>query len=127
MKPIFEPSDFALMGSYPQAMDFKACAAHMANTKINKLMADWPLGYATIKETDNEVMVTSLCPTKHSDATHVARLAFIEPIKREPCKHEAEVQVLHGTEGTIFFTPGYGKCKHCGAELEATWKVKGET
>lgn len=120
MKPIFEPSDFDSWEAFPPQMSAKAVMARIANAKLEKIMAKWPIGYATIKETDNEIIVTSLCPTKHSDATHTARLAFIEPIKRECAKHEPE-------DGWFMLSRPYVKCKHCNAELEATWKVKGET
>jgi len=122
-KQILSPEDFDSMISYPGQMDAKAVVAHIANTKLEKLMESWPVIMSSNENAwwyrADETVKFSAYPT------HQARLAFIEPIKRECVKHEAEVQVLHDAEGTIFFTPGYGKCKHCGVELEATWKVKG--
>jgi len=58
--------------------------------------------------------------------THKARLAFIEEIKKEPCKHEPEdIQIFNASGNYRFsFGAGISKCKYCGVELQATWSEK---
>jgi hypothetical protein len=45
--------------------------------------------------------------------THKARLAFIEPIAKEDCKHEPIESVMIGHI-----------CMYCGVKLQATWTEK---
>lgn len=51
-----------------------------------------------------------------SKFTKKARLAFIEEIKKEPCKHEPR-EVFWSQEREYH----HYDCKHCGVELKATW------
>ncbi len=68
--------------------------------------------------------------------THKARLAFIEEIVKEPCKHEPEMfEIQQGFKGGLWNKPMEilsqqngkligNKCRHCGVELQATWTEK---
>jgi hypothetical protein len=120
MKKIFEPSDFESKHEIKNRI-FTFTAADIANAKIEKLMADWPVVYFSSENALGEIKGSAalLIGKKEAGDTHQARLAFIEPIKRE-CKHEPVVIY----EGEIPWAKQ--KCKHCGVELEAEWKVKGE-
>ena len=89
-------------------------AAIIANEKLNKLIESWPVVYGWYPPTYPQGTWTS-SETIHSTSTHTARLAFIEEIKKEPCKHEPKV-----TEGITSYLP---YCKHCGVKLVAEWKV----
>lgn len=100
MKDLFEPEDFCDIDF--AAMDY---AADVANKKLNKLIESWPVVYQ---------FGNSWLPLNGTDATHKARLAFIEEIKKEPCKHEPE-------DGW-FMLSSPTKCKHCGTQLQITWK-----
>lgn len=56
---------------------------------------------------------------KNSTDTYTAKLVCIEKMKKEPCKHDIELN--------SFYSDGnreYAKCYHCGVELVAEWKVK---
>lgn len=57
-----------------------------------------------------------ICPTA-DEATHTAKLISVQPIKREPCKH----QIIEYTS-KIF---GLAKCGICKANLRAEWKEVG--
>lgn len=120
MKKIFEAIEFYNCGSI-RGKD----AVHLANycnEKIEKLMADWPV---VIRE-KNSVHEDHKAWRKddkgyfyeHFDMR--ARLAFIEPIKRE-CKHEPnQIWTCNNHPLQKFI------CSKCNIELEAEWKVKGE-
>lgn len=60
--------------------------------------------------------------------THKALLINIEPIVKEPCKHEPEiiVQTFNLKQiGHNYYTLNLNpKCKHCGVYLVAEWKAK---
>lgn len=101
-------------------------AARNANEKLAKLIESWPVvfgtngdspgGWTTIRDDDEE--------TWYPD-THQARLAFIEEIKKEPCKHEPIMTVRFpgfDRSGTHFKSvPELIECKHCGVKLQGTW------
>lgn len=127
MKPIFEPSDFIKhipsqqlpcnVGVYATLTPNEASV--IANEKLDKLIEGWPVVYGKHWYMENTKRWNEF---NFPNAEFVARLAFIEPIKRE-CKHEIDLN-MYGFWGLN--TELKTKCKHCGAELEATWKVKGE-
>lgn len=115
---LFKPEDFT-----NDDFDFAQTeiASDYANEKLNALIEAWP------------VVTTQKAPPKNPDGsgitiigqqwtelidspyqTHQARLAFIEPIKREPCKHEPFIK---GDRA-------YKACTICGVELVATWSAK---
>lgn len=95
--------------------------------KLNKLIESWPVVY------DGNSGL-SLSPggawsvVKHDEKDHIAissnfinskrkaRLAFIEEIKKEPCKHEPIIGAL-GIYETM-----QPVCKHCGVDLQAEWR-----
>ena len=111
MKDFFTPEDFeGTHGHYQKELHEAYCK--IANEKLNKLIESWPVVYGNFVDSRNW--------TKHETSmdTHTARLAFIEEIKKEPCKHEplelrTERQYVWAQE-----------CKHCGVELQATWSEK---
>jgi hypothetical protein len=116
MKPIFKPSDFKT--EYPNL----TCddVAKIANAKLEKLIESWPVVYAHAGPStfylENPVWISK---GRHdADSTHQARLAFIEPIKRDCVKHEA-IKVRLEFGGVPI-----AKCKHCDIELVAEWKEK---
>ncbi len=50
--------------------------------------------------------------------THTARLAFIEEIKKEPCKEHDPTK----TQFDLDVSDTGWKCQHCGVKLVAEWK-----
>lgn len=128
MKDFFEPEDFCDMGF--AEMDY---ACDQANKKLNKLIESCPvvyLNWGTSKPYNMDFNI--------NDHSHKARLAFIEEIKKEPCKHEPNTyETSTIVEGFLPARPGYfsrtesekcifisPKCQHCGIELQATWSEK---
>lgn len=107
MKNYFKPEDFehlAMSDYYPIEI-----AAELANKKLNTLIESWPVVYIASKD-------SAIYFREQTGNTHKARLAFVEPIVKEPCKHEP-TWTNGGTESLE-------KCKHCGVELIATWSAK---
>lgn len=110
MTNIFKPEDFDdNAGGYGPYCEQHA---ELANKKLNALFESWPVVY--VRPGPKMGFVASSLYLNERD-THVARLAFIEEIVKEPCKHEPD-----------FLNWGYErqKCKHCGVELVAEWKAK---
>lgn len=119
MKDFFKPEDF------PNLLGLREQAAEDANEKLNKLIESWPVVYGS-KFISNDCSAFDVGSvwniTKLSDKTHTARLAFIEEIKKEPCKHSPKkissfTNAAMGGEWKVV-------CKHCGVELQATWSEK---
>ena len=117
MKQIFKPEDFKT--DYPNL----TCndVANIANNKLKKLMESWPVVYANKTHGGN---YEEWFKDPYPGHEVIARLAFIEPIKRECEKHEPDplnpIIAWHNTQGaTVIF------CRHCGVSLEATWREKG--
>lgn len=113
MKDIFQPGDFEYqahdVGEFGKLIRIQY-AANIANTKLNKLIESWPLVYSWDGNHNYEWHKTELVDGHH---THQARLAFIEEIKKEPCKHEPQ-------DGW-FLKSGYVGCKYCNAQIYPIW------
>lgn len=78
--------------------------------EIKKVVESWPVVYRSqIIECDD------WSNQKMAGHTQKARLAFIEPIVKEPCNHDPNL--LNQKIGGWF-------CKHCGIELVAEWREK---
>lgn len=120
MKNFFKPEDFKNLPEYAEHL------ANTANQKLNALIESWPVVYGSEQMcVSNEITpikekqwrlnqcVTGFVP----ENTHKARLAFIEEIVKEPCKHEPK-QVI-GTENAM-----WAECAKCGVELVPTWSAK---
>jgi hypothetical protein len=88
-------------------------AAIFANEKLNALIESWPVVYAYMGPARRPGGMWIIDGQQDADSTHKARLAFIEPIVKEPCKHEPIESVMIGHI-----------CMHCGVKLQATWTEK---
>jgi len=110
MKDFFKAKDFAQgIGENIQQIN-----ADYANEKLNKLIESWPVVYGS-----NKRPLDGWNEKSYESTTHKARLAFIEEIKKEPCKHEPiQFQDDEGNLAANFI------CRHCGVELVATWSEK---
>lgn len=106
MNNFFKPEDFQSQTVW--APHSKSLAT-IANEKLNALFESWPVVY--VRPGPKMGFVASSLYLNERD-THKARLAFIEKIVKEPCKHEPRLL----SDGNSY------KCKHCGVELQATWK-----
>lgn len=113
MKDFFKPEDFEPSeGGY----SLYELAANIANEKLNELIKCSP----TIYNRPGEY----LC--RQENATHRAKMMFIEEIKKEPCNHEPilySVNAIFRPEGRLPSDEHY-RCKHCGVELVAEWSEK---
>ena len=94
---IFKPEDF---------LRFEI--TDLANKKLNELIESWPVVYGD-KDSPNPIW------SKRTGATHTARIAFIEEIVKEPCRHEPDFS------NRRYVSP---KCRLCGVDLQATWSEK---
>lgn len=131
MKDFFKPEDFSF--SYGDAVSPRGVAAY-ANEKLNKLIESWPVVYNQDADTPIRTILWSIANLNEPSitlrggktSTQKARLAFIEPINKEPCKHEPQdIQIFNASGNYNFsFGAGISKCKYCGVELQATWSEK---
>ncbi len=128
-KDFFKPEDFIFgedgspFEGIAKLFGLKEKASDFANEKLNKLIESWPVVYG-ITEDANIPRLASLEWEfmKRPKDTHKALLAFIEEIKKEPCKHEPNFTQFAIDEKYKTNLPL--KCKHCGVELQATWSPK---
>lgn len=107
MKWKFEPSDFddqlLMYGS-------TLIACEKANRKLDEWRKHATVVYNAEGVDDGEAWEKK----KYIDATHRALLIDIEPLHKEPCKHEPY---------TITNSPDI-KCRHCGVKLKARWEAE---
>ncbi len=122
MKDMFEPSEIEVK-VYPDdsIKDVINRTMSACNEKLNKLIESWIDVYT---ETDkpnrlNSAMHSEWTTCKSNYSKYSARLAFIEPIKRECVKHEATVNTIKIQDGVWSV-----KCLQCGVDLVAEWKEK---
>ena len=86
--------------------------------EIVKLIEEAPLVYGYEV---NGIM--RMYANKHPELdTHKARLTFIEPIVKEPCKHEP--MRAFDSRGNKIEGAYRNKCTICGVELIAEWSAK---
>jgi hypothetical protein len=112
---LFKPEDFDIVKGV-DALNWTQKASDRANQILGHEMKKWPRVYFSY-EGPNSLGIVDTDLVEDCD-THTALLAFIEPIKCE--KHEPKVMSNED---------GYNQryiCKHCGVELVAEWKAKGE-
>lgn len=107
MKDIFSPEDFVIVGAENTYSAMKKTMAKIANEKLNKLIESWPELFMIYDVTSDRFMINQ---EKH---THKARLAFIEELPKELCKHEPRGFNASGFE-----------CKYCGVDIVANWEEK---
>ncbi len=113
MKNFFKPEDFEGNDNFDgfTFSDNREKASSIANEKLNAAIESWPVVYGQLP-----VSGFSWTGPKQWYDTHKARLAFIEEIVKEPCKHEPI--------GDCYVSSGVIKCQHCGVRLQATWSEK---
>lgn len=124
MKDFFKPEDFANLKTHHLVMESRhmimtyefSCknAAIDANIKLNQLLDSWPIVFGNSEKTSFQ-----WTERKHPIDTHFARLAFIEQLRKEPCKHEPKPMKTWHEHGEKQW--GESSCRHCGVELRATW------
>lgn len=117
MKPMFIPKNFDGKG-LTSRLDCEL-ASEVANQIFAKLIESWEVVYGS------KIPATGLMqwdPQPSMGDTHQARLAFIEEIPKQPCKHlpDSKEGLIRGP-GLMVFS---AKCKHCGVELVADWRAK---
>ena len=121
MKDFFNPHDFATSLEYSDMCSWAEASA-LANEKLNALIESWPTVY---KYSDSPNWMTNEKPMSEKDEIFFsfdqkARLAFIEEIVKEPCKHEVnELEKYRDYDGSI-----KNFCKHCKVEIVVTWSAK---
>jgi hypothetical protein len=109
---------------------FKDCrTVNDCAEKLNKLIESWPVVYA-LENNSQWYMNQYAFPIA---ATRKARLAFIEEIVKEPCKHEVvftDIKINWGIKQSS--APNWRfndnelvhTCRDCKVELQATWSEK---
>lgn len=109
---LFTEDDFINLKYYGTTRP-SAAYAEYANNKLNEFLQS-----ATVVYCDKDELHFS--GVDEIGYTHKGYLIGVEEIKIEPCKHEPEITMCDAN------TPSYylPKCKHCGCELIADWKVK---
>lgn len=123
MRDIFKPSDFYAVTFVVDAK----LAADAANEKLNKLIESWPVVYFSSHNAIGELKGSAglIIGNKQLGDTHKARLAFIEEIKKEPCKHTvASHRAGNGPWVLNTEYDGSFVCEKCKTKLEIQWKEK---
>jgi len=124
MKDFFNPHDFATSLEYSDLCSWAEASA-LANKKLNALIESWPVVYASpFIATQPKNWYTHPNPTLD---THKARIAFVERIVKEPCKHEnilTYVTSLAEGHAVAVVLKDKFKCNDCYAELTPTWSEK---
>lgn len=118
MKDFFKPEDFHCEYHLDKWYCSSDLAAKIANSKRTNEIQSWPvviLGDEGNHPSHNKWVIDD-GGFDMSKFTKKARLAFIEEIKKEPCKHEPR-EVFWSQEREYH----HYDCKHCGVELQATW------
>lgn len=135
----FKPEDFENLSVTKDNL-VPAIAAEIANAKLEKLIESWPVVYdgnsgnsilpretwGLVKYDEKEHTNIS---SNFTNSRRKARLAFIEPLMREPCKHEPVFSkervsaMMHNFDDESEFYRA-AHCKHCNIELTATWGAK---
>lgn len=126
MKPIFTEDDFYSLNMIQEFLGSPVtdksvqcrAAAFMANEKINKLIESCPVVYGGDPKRNYKLWTE----VKIGGDTHKARLALIEELKTEECKHEPDSFITQ--LGGRMVSPFHTTCKKCGVELVAEWKEK---
>jgi hypothetical protein len=115
----FKPEDFDVDQRDASLIDI----AHQANEKLKRLIESWPVVYRDFSSGDLAWYYASF---RRETATHKARLAFIEEIPKEPCKHEAQIfrNTWNDTGPRYILDADKTVCAKCGVELTATWSAK---
>lgn len=118
--PVFKPEMFLNQFTQNLRQIDLEDAAEIANTKLQQLIDASPVVYGRWDGVYRQ-FGESYASKHNPENTYKARLLFIEPIVKEPCKHEPLGEHLMNGK-TIYHT----ECRHCGIELKAEWKAKGE-
>ncbi len=92
--------------------------AKEVNEKLQDLIESWPV-VKGFKCNEHGFLFGERTVGDDTHIIYKARLAFIEPIVKEPCKHEPIM--FQDSERSLAISP---KCKHCGVSLKATWEIK---
>lgn len=120
MRDIFKPCDFYAV-TFLGVNDAKL-AADAANEKLNKLIESWPVVYG---EFQDNMIVKPFGVIEGITDNHKARLAFVEEIPQEPCKHTvATYRTENGPWVLDTEYDGSFTCGKCGVKLEMQWKEK---
>lgn len=131
MKNLFTPDDFNHLFIREAVTSFNI--ADIANAKLDKLIESWPVVYGFGETAGASSLWNMNGPSKERVVhTHTARLAFIEELPKEPCKHEPstdiEINNLIRNSKTTNWRFDDSKLSHycmkCGVELVATWSEK---
>lgn len=109
---IFKPEDFGAVNGFWSREQISA----LANAKLNKLIESWPVVYGDARRGEWHI---SNDGKGYSDTPFKARLAFIEELAKEPCKHEPMPDI-----NSYNYPEINGTCRNCGIELVAHWEAK---
>lgn len=111
---LFKPEDF----NFPETMSAAYLpdrAASLANEILQREIEKWPV----VVQMEPQTNYGWYEEREHyrEQYKRIGRVAFIEEIKKEPCKHEPKRNFQNGAE--MLPEP---KCYHCGVKLVAEWK-----
>lgn len=129
----FEPSDFAAIhkeavkngyasynaGDMWEPSDTLKMLVDAANAKLDRILAELRAEATVvygILDFEGEFIWDAV---KRPTDTHRAWLFDIEPLAKEPCKHEPDetTGMFYGARNWVDL-----KCRHCGVRLRAEWR-----
>lgn len=114
MKNLFKPEDFESLFSL-SVYDI----ADKANERLNSLIESWPVVKTYWNSPGLPHPSCKWSAIESCDSHYQARLAFIEPIVKEDCKHEPDYRLT--IDNVVIDDIN---CKHCRTPLKPTWTAK---
>lgn len=130
MKNFFKSGDFECIRNSSPGENIYDLAAIIANYKLQSLVESWSVVYGEKMQSTGAFIWTrpeNTFPAEHPHvigATHKARLAFIEELSKEPCKHVPDMRVGPYSPNVKNGLLTEINCIHCGVKLQATWGAK---
>lgn len=123
--------ELEIMGKIPWNKAFEVCFEAMSKTHVPREKVDVLI--KALEEVINakergcvdhkgcecwhQIPRQALKEFNEREITVKAYLAFVEPIKKERCKHQPEITIANANTPSYFLP----KCKYCGVALKATW------
>ena len=157
MRNFFKPEDFEIkIFTDFSVSNVRQKMCDVANKKINELIESWPVvyfgdptctvRYCTEKAMDTDThkarlaFIEEINPepffkdngdgtvTILKSGTYKFSNGKLEPIVKEPCKHEPNTLFIQTVNNCIPISEAHKllepSCKHCGVSLKATWSEK---
>lgn len=103
--------------------------ADIAQAALDKYLSECPVVYCRADDTDFDEVAKSYArwsETLTETKTHQALLFNVEKLEPKECAHAPDSNGTTHRIGSGGLNAVTASCKHCGADIKATWKAEGE-